>query len=306
MYYGQKDPRHENGETQSGFLGRFSDRFLGSPALGSLSCLDVPSAPGIRSRGIDRAIDLLECLRLAREPLRIGELARRLKAPRSTVYELVNRFLAVGILEMLDPDGRVFFGRTIHFYGTAYLEAHDFSRRAQAEVQLLAETTGETAQFCTLHGNKYTVVHCHSGTRLFRISGDIGAPVPIPWTASGRLLLDHMTEAEIARFVPAEDFRLPRGCIITPAQFHGEARRARADGFCISRGLVDDFSCCMAAPVRDNTGVTIGCVCLVVPGEPSGEALLLSQLMKSADRLSQHVLIAPRPAADVPVPAGHG
>jgi DNA-binding IclR family transcriptional regulator len=262
--------------------------------MGSPSLEDLPAPKALRSRGVDRAIDLLECLHAARQPLRVGDLARRLQAPRSTVYELVNRFLAAGILETLDQEGRVFFGRTIHFYGTAYLEAHDFSRRARLEVQQLAEATGETAQYCTLHGNKYTVVHCHNGARLFSISGEIGTPVPIPWTASGRLLLDHMTEAEIADFVPAEDFQLPGGRRLPPAQFYAEVSRARADGFCITRGLIDDFSCCMAAPVRDGAGVAAGCMCLVVPGEPREETLLVSCLLESASRLALHVPVSPR------------
>jgi DNA-binding IclR family transcriptional regulator len=242
----------------------------------------------LRSRGIDRAIELLNCLLEARQPLRIGDLSRRLKAPRSTIYELVNRFLDAGILEMVDGDGRVFFGRTVHFYGTAYLEVHDFSRRARAEVQQLAEKTGETAQFCSLHGNKYSVLHAHSGDRLFRISGEIGVPVPIPWTASGRLLLDHLDRDSIMQFVPSEDFRLPDGRWIDPEQFYEEICRARKNGFCITRGLIDNFSCCMAAPVRKDSGVTIGCMCLVVPDGRAADKELLSHLKDSADSLSRY------------------
>jgi DNA-binding IclR family transcriptional regulator len=244
-----------------------------------------------RVRGIDRAIELLECLHAARQPLRIGEIARRLNAPRSTVYELVNRFLDAAILEAYDADGRVFFGRTLHFYAADFLEIHGLSRRAREEVVSIAERTGETAQFCVLHGDKYTVAHMQTGRKIFRISTEIGVRVPIPWTASGRLLLDHMTREEVEQFVPAEDFVLPNGARINPERFYDELCRARRDGYCVTTGLVDDSTNCIAAPVRRTDGVAVAGVCVVTVGRlsESEKRSLVCVLQESAARLSSYV-----------------
>ena len=253
-----------------------------------------------RARGIDRAIDLLECLRAAGQPLRIGEIARRLHAPRSTVYELVNRFLETAILETYDEDGRVFFGRTLYFYAAGYLGANRLSRLAREEVLAIAEQTGETAQFCMLHGNKYTVVHMQTGTKIFRISTDVGVTVPIPWTASGRLLLDHMTREEVEHFVPPEDFTLPSGEEIDRTVFYDELCRARSDGYCITTGLVDDFTHCIAVPVRRADGVAVACLCVVIVGQrDEPETMrLLDVLRRSAARLSAYVAGATPPLPD--------
>jgi len=244
-----------------------------------------------RARGIDRAIGLLECLHAARQPLRIGEIARRLNAPRSTVYELVKRFLDTAILEIYDTDGRVFFGRTLHFYAADYMGAHGLSRLGREEVIGIAERTEETAQFCVLHGDKYTVVHMQTGRKIFQISTAVGVPVPIPWTASGRLLLDHMTREQVEHFVPSEDFVLPGGGRIEPDRFYEELRRARRDGYCMTSGLVDAFTHCIAAPVRGTDGVAVACVCVVIVGRPSEaeERLLVEVLKESAARLSAYV-----------------
>lgn len=209
-----------------------------------------------------------------------------MRAPRSTVYELVNRLTDAGMLETFDAEGRVYFGRTLYFYGNAHLDFNDLSRRARTEVQRLAEAVGETAQFCALSGNKYVVVHSCSSSRLFRISGEIGVPVPLPWTASGRLLLDHLDDAALRRFVPPEDYELPDGRTIDPGQFFQEIRQARSDGFCVIRGLLDDFSSCMAAPVRDDAGIAAGCMCLVAPVSRAGEEPLLAALIESVNRLA--------------------
>jgi DNA-binding IclR family transcriptional regulator len=260
-----------------------------------------------RSRGIDRAIELLECLHDARQPLRIAELAARLKAPRSTTYALVERFLRAGLLARYG-EGGVFFGRAMHFYGADYVTVNDFSRRAQAAVQRLAEATRQTAQFTTLRGNKYTVEHMACGNQLFRISTDIGVPVPIPWTASGRLLLGHLSRAEIVAFIPPADFTLPDGRRIAPEAFCLEVARASAAGFCTTRGLVDNFTSCMAAAVRDAHGVTVGCLCLVVPSAAAGQDALLRQLCEAAVALTHEAALClqPPPAAAVAGGAGAG
>ena len=65
---------------------------------------------------------------------------------------------------------------------------------------------GATAQVCALRGRKYVVVDCRDGPGPFRITSDIGVEVPIPWTASGRLLVGHMSDAEIRDFI-APDWR---------------------------------------------------------------------------------------------------
>jgi DNA-binding IclR family transcriptional regulator len=258
-----------------------------------------------RARGIDRAIDLLECLHTAGQPLRIGEIARRLNAPRSTVYELVNRFLETALLETYDKEGRVFFGRTLHFYAADYLGANGFSRLGRDEVVAIAEQTGETAQLCMLRGNKYTVVHMQTGKKMFRISTAVGVAVPIPWTASGRLLLDHMTREEVERFVPPEDFTLPSGERIDTTRFYSELCRGRSDGYCITAGLVDDFTQCIAVPVRSADGVALACFCVVIIGQRNKvETMrLVNVLRQSAERLSAYVAGATLPR-DRPDPGG--
>jgi len=241
-----------------------------------------------RARGIDRAIELLEALHAARGPMKIGDLAKRIGAPRSTAYELVNRFIEAGILESYDEEGRVFFGRTVHFWAADYLTVNDLTKRAWEEVQRLAELSGETTQFCTLQGNKYTVVHMRTGAKMFRISSDIGIEVPIPWTASGRLLLGHLDKDALRRFLPPEDLTLPDGRRLDFDAFHREIEQATADGFCMTTGLVDSFTQCMAAPVKDGNGITIATVCFVATAGKSADERqrLLDMLMASGRSLS--------------------
>jgi DNA-binding IclR family transcriptional regulator len=252
---------------------------------------DGPAPEGRdRQRGIDRAIALMEALLRQRAPMRIGELARLINAPRSTAYEIVKRLVEADILDVVSDDGRVYFGRAMHLFGRAYADANPFYRRARDVLERLAAETGATTQLCALRGNKYVVVESRDGPGLFRITVDIGADVPIPWTASGRLLLGHMTADEIRDFVPREDYRLPDGRVLAVDEFVKDVMRATAAGRCATTGLADRFTWCLAAPIRDRRNVTISTLCFVVPADTdeARREQLLDLLASAAEALSDH------------------
>jgi DNA-binding IclR family transcriptional regulator len=245
--------------------------------------------PVDRQRGIDRVIDILEALLKNRDPMRIGELARRLGAPRSTLYTIVNRLVAAELLETTDDDGAIYFGRAVHLYGTAYLASNPLQKRCREVLDRLATESDATAQLCAMRGNKYVVLDSRSGSGLFRITTDIGVPVPLPWTASGRLLLDHLPPDEITALIPPEDYRLPDGRTVDPGAFLAEVAQARADGRCITTGLSDRFTSCLAAPIRNARRQAIATLCFVVPAEQpeARKAELLARLVDAAGLVSK-------------------
>ena len=222
-------------------------------------------AAGRRTRGLDRAFEILDHLRERQRPARPNEIAVAIGAPKSTTYELVNLLLRAGVLEYADRDGRVFLGRKLYFLGLAYQTHFDVTRECKAYLDRLAEATRETSQLCMLDGNKYTVAMMREGVRPFRISSDVGERIPIPWTASGRLLVSHMDDDEIRSFIPAGDFVLPDGSRLSVETFLAEVRKARAEGFFSFNTLADNFTHCFAAPVSADGAVCIATLCLIAP-----------------------------------------
>ena len=248
----------------------------------------APVAPA-RARGINRAVEIFQLLHAVRKPISIGEIAKRLRAPRSTIYEIVNLFLAAEILEYSGTGSEVYFGRAVHLYAHDYFETHALQREGLEEVRRLAALTGETCQLCMPIGNKYAVVAMQNSARLFRIGSDVGVLVPIPWTASGRLFVAHMTLEELKAFIPSEDFRMQDGRVIDPKRFLAEAKAARHKGACVMGGLVDDYATCVAASVAGPGGKCVASICFIVSnGIGRGRIQELTRLlMDSARKLSR-------------------
>jgi DNA-binding IclR family transcriptional regulator len=154
----------------------------------------------------------------------------------------------------------------------------------------IVEETRETAQFCRLDGNKFIVAAMREGSRPFRISSNTGERVPLPWTASGRVLIDHLSNDEILDFIPREDFTVPDGSQIDPAAFLTEVGGARTSGHFTFDSIVDSFTHCFAVPVRRIDGRAIATLCIVAPCQDArrSRADYLAVLKQSAASLSLH------------------
>ena len=208
---------------------------------------------------------LLEALLQQRAPMRVGDIARMIDAPRSTTYEIVNSLLEAEMLETVGAGGHVYFGRAMHLFGWAYGHHNAHYQRIIESMERIAADTGETVQVCGLRGSKYIVFDCRDSPGPFRISSDVGVEVPIPWTASGRLLLGHMSDDEVRSLVPPDDYRLPDGRVISEAEFLANIAAARRQNYSETSGLADRFTWCMAAPIRDGHGIATRTLCLVLP-----------------------------------------
>jgi DNA-binding IclR family transcriptional regulator len=240
-----------------------------------------------RARGVDRVIDIFRKLHHAQRPMTMRELIEATGSPRSSIYELVAIFTEVGWLET-SADGSVFFGREMHYYGSDYATHNDLISRAHQSILALVRKYDETTQLCMLEGNKYSVVLSENSARPFNISSDIGVRVPIPWTATGRLLLGHMNAEAIRTLIPADDFVLDNGVSIDFDEFMRDVQNAKALGYCCTEGLSNAFRLCMAAPVRDRAGMPIAALCFMTgrDTDPERRQSMLDDLLQSAQALS--------------------
>jgi DNA-binding IclR family transcriptional regulator len=252
------------------------------------SLASKPNAAQRRERSVDRILQILEFLHGHGEGIRIGALAKALNAPRSSTYTLVNDLTEAGLLEVSPEDSRIFFGKRMYLYGLNYIRENSLAKRARMEVDRLAKETGETSEFCMLQNSRYTIMHMRPGNRPFRISSAVGLQIPIPWTASGRLLLAGRPRAEIEELIAPEDLVLPDGRRIDIDDFIDAIGQARRDGYCLTKGLVDAVTQCLAAPIYGAEGNVEATICLVLPIDLSEDhtSALRVRLLKSSQALS--------------------
>jgi DNA-binding IclR family transcriptional regulator len=240
-----------------------------------------------RARGVERVMRICQVLHEHRGPMSARDLVVATGSPRSSVYDLVALLSRAGWLES-DAQGRVFFGRAMHYFGLDYADHNGLIKRARPVMRRLSAAYNETCQLCALDGDKYTVLLNEHGARPFSIRSEIGIKIPIPWTASGRVLLRDLSPGELTALIPEADFTLPSGNRIDLDAFRAEIDKARFKGYALTEGLVDSFACCMAAPVTDEDGRAVATICFTVgrdtPEPRRGE--LIQALIEAGRALS--------------------
>lgn len=249
----------------------------------------APAETG-RERGIDRVLKLFAYLNGAGRPVRLADLPKALGAPRSTIYELVRMLGQSGLLEVTGEDNKVYFGRAMYLYGISYFRENDLIRRGSGEVEALSRLTGESSELCMLNRNRQAIIHTHPGTRPMRISSEVGSQIPLPWTASGRLLLSHMSRDEIRDLVQPEDLVLPDRRVVDIEAFIDDCHAALGTSLVVTRGLINSFTQCLAAPILGVDGQVQATICLVLPIDVTDDqrSIMQDHLVASSRKLSLH------------------
>lgn len=245
-------------------------------------------ARGPRERGVDRILKLFAYLRSNGAAVRLAELPSALDAPKSTIYDLVGILTEAGLLEVRGKDSEVYFGKLMHLYGMSYLRANDVIARGKEMVNVLAKETGETSELCIRLRGKQVIVHACPGSRPMRISSEIGSQIPIPWTASGRLMLSHMTVGEIEAILGEEDRAMPNGAPVDIKAFAAECHASRNHPIAMTVGMINSFTQCFAAPITNQDGLVEATICFVLPIDISEgkKSALQSRLVEASRSIS--------------------
>ncbi|MFM0648028.1 IclR family transcriptional regulator [Paraburkholderia bryophila] len=223
------------------------------------------TAPRTRTSALDRAVQILDALQQANRPATAYEVARIVGAPLSTVYSIINDLVDKNLLARR-MDGTIWLGSRLYGYGLTYASSLDYLAVANEEMQRLSAEVEETVQVCGLEDGMMVVQQMAEGPGHFRVTSRVGSRVPLNWTASGRLLVGHLPDAERVAFFVQHAQSSPTGRAETrPEVLARIAREALDARLSIQIGESDASVACLAAPVLDNTGACVFTISIVMP-----------------------------------------
>jgi DNA-binding IclR family transcriptional regulator len=204
-----------------------------------------------------RACDILDAIASSVEPPRVSELARDLRLPRNTAYELINT-LASRNLVQLDTDGRLRLGFHLFELGSVYSQSLDLFNEARPIVRELVRASNETAHVAMLDGRHVVFLVKEEGTQSVRNLSAVGRRVPAHGTAIGKAMLAFQPREETLRRLNGAQLERLTPNTITDL----DALLADLDKTVERRYSTDDEEsnpdvCCLGAPIRNEHGVVI-------------------------------------------------
>lgn len=236
-------------------------------------------------QSIERAAQALHLLGAVPEPLPLGELARMLDLPKTTVHGIVRTLCEVGFVVQDPSTGHYSLGGGLADLGRR-VDPHLLRARVSAWADGLAARTGLEVEVAMLRGPSAELV-----AHVFRPDGSpqllrVGELVPAHATALGHVLLAWAPVASRVR-----ELALPAYTPATPST-HVTLGRAlqltRRQGWATLDGGLTLGTAGVAAPIHHQVGIAVGAIGVVGPSDqvvtPSGapHAGLVEQLLAAA------------------------
>ena len=236
---------------------------------------------GIQSLG--RAFAILEEVARHRDGIGLAELSKKVGLHNSTAFHLAKTMVSLGYIRQEKDSKRYRVGRPLFALAASSLDEIEMVNLATPILEDLARATGESSHFAVRMGDAVVVIARTSGPGAFQLADRVGVVRPAHCTALGKVILAALRPDQLERFLERLDLKPSTERSITeiPA-LKREIDEVRRAGIAFDDGEFNAEVRCVAVPVKDFTGQTIGALGI------SGPVWRLSiQALQSRARLVQ-------------------
>jgi DNA-binding IclR family transcriptional regulator len=236
---------------------------------------------------VEKADAVLQAIADRPHRLRLIDLSDELGIHKSTLFSLLATMEALRWVIKDDADTYA-LGPKMGRFGGAYARNSDLIRAFRREAPAAAEAIGETVQLARLEGNEVLYLAKEEVPSPIRLASDPGMKFPAHATALGKALLSGRSDEELrALFPPVLEPLTPHG-VTTVEELLQEVDEARRAGYALDRQEAVVGFCCVAAPVRDESGGIAAAVSASMPAHmwERKQDLAREEIVKLAARLS--------------------
>ena len=233
--------------------------------------MDVPAARN--------TLRMLSYLAGRSGPVRASTMARDLKLPRSSTYQLIRVMLDEGFLVHFPEDHAYGLSSMLSEIGSSVLQSARLGRLAATLLERLVREVGipVVAHLGVLSASDVMYVSRVQGFRAPTTVSNVGVRLPSHLTATGRAMLALLPQAQVRAIYPHRDSLVLRSGTEprTLTELDRILAQTRARGWATERGDVTDEYSSVAASAVDHNGYPVAAIGLtfrsVAVDEPEGE-----------------------------------
>jgi IclR family transcriptional regulator, acetate operon repressor len=222
-------------------------------------------SPDTRSvKSADRALDILEQVAEAPEPLSFSQLLSGLGIPRSSLFHLLNNLLARGYLVQDGVSGRYFLGDKVLQLANR-IRGPSLAAIVTPFLRELSAEFNETSAFYVRSGDAAEVVASISSSQALAYTMKAGERAPLYAISGGKIMLAHMSADEANSYFSRVRFEASTpNTIRSLSALRKEIAATRRDGFGYSREEFTAGITGLAIAVQDRSRF-LGALNLAVP-----------------------------------------
>ncbi len=209
------------------------------------------SYAGMDVKTAGRTVELFEAFAQAKLPLTLSELARALKAPQSSIFNLLRALEGRGYLYSVGGNKRVYPTRKLFDLADAIAGYEPVVPRVAAQLAALRDRTAETVIFGARQGERVIYLAVIEGQQTIRYISQAGAQKPMHASAAGKALLMAMTVPDRTKLAHRLPLTAATDRTITAADaLLADIAEAEARGYAQTKGENVADVMAVACPVR--------------------------------------------------------
>jgi DNA-binding IclR family transcriptional regulator len=216
------------------------------------------------SRSLDRSLDILECFGPREPELGLGEVARRVRLPKSTTHRFLTTMVRRGYVMPVGV-GRYRLGIRLWELGCVSVTQFGLRETARPTIEWLARESQETVHLAVLDGREIVYIDTIDSTQPVQAYSRIGGRMPAFCVATGKAMLACQPGELLADFMRGGLPRYTPRTITDPDRLRKDLARVPRDGYAVNLGEYRRDVGGVAAPIKDHTGGVVGAVGVTAP-----------------------------------------
>ncbi|MGI4838260.1 MAG: IclR family transcriptional regulator [Janthinobacterium lividum] len=181
---------------------------------------------------ISRAASILRSLEDEPKGLSLGEIAKRIELPRSTVQRLVDALALEQLLEVRGAGGVRLGPALMRLAARSHL---DITHRARAFLEALSHQTGETAVLTHANGLEMLILHSVVSHQELRVAPGSGTFLTVYASSAGKVVLASMSDDAVIEMLTGK-MKQMTPMTRTLEQLLVELAAVRREGFAYDAG----------------------------------------------------------------------
>lgn len=215
---------------------------------------------------VTKALDLLDLLGRAEQPVRLMDLAARLELPESTTHRLLASLAERGYVQRRADIGTYGLGWKIVVLARSLASDSRLVQDMRQYLVKLVQKLGQTVNLAVLSNDEVMYLDCQTPERTLALYTAPGFTFPAHATSLGKVLLAHLPESERSSILARMSLPpLTPNTITDRASLESVLDEVRRLGFAIDYGELRTDVSCLAAPIIDDKGHARAAISMTAP-----------------------------------------
>ncbi|NJN81863.1 MAG: IclR family transcriptional regulator [Caldilineaceae bacterium] len=217
---------------------------------------------------VDRAVEILQAMARARQPLMLSELSQLTATSRSTTFNTLATLHKHGLVSKDERHKTYSLGIGLFELGIAYIEQVSLIPAFVENAQRLVDHCGETVKLAVRQERDVVYLSAVEGPHSVRLVALVGTRRPAHLTAVGKVLLSELDDGELDDMYADYTFypHTPNA-INNLTELKSELTEIALVGHGYDREESSLGVNCVAAAVRDYSGQVIAAMSVGVPND---------------------------------------